>query len=187
MIPVLSINSSMAMFGHPNCRSTVLVDPLHTTMITEAVLPEDSVVAQIHALLMVAYALEADRIGCVNFPPLRETIEELRQSADRFLVFKRADRIVGALSFDCSADSVTITRLVVSPSHLRQGIATALLTSLEERIPRGARLSVSTATANSAAVLFYRRHGYAIVRVSASAEGISLTHFAKSKIPTDPP
>lgn len=150
-------------------------------MITEAALPEDSVAAQIHALSMAAYALEADRIGCVNFPPLRETIEELRQSSDRFLVFQCAGRIVGALSFDRSADSVAITRLVVSPAHLRQRIATALLTSLEERIPRGARLSVSTATANTAAVLLYQRLGYAIVRVSISAEGIPLTQLAKSK------
>lgn len=150
-------------------------------MITEAALSEDSVAEQIHALSTAAYTLEADRIGCVNFPPLRETIEELRQSSDRFLAFQRAGRIVGVLSFDRSADCVTISRLVVSLAHLRQGIATALLTSLEERIPRGARLSVSTATANTAAVLLYQRLGYAIVRVSISAEGIPLTQLAKSK------
>jgi ribosomal protein S18 acetylase RimI-like enzyme len=150
-------------------------------VITEAALSEDSVAAQIHALSMAAYTLEADRIGCVNFPPLRETIEELRQSSDRFLAFQRAGRIVGALSFDRIADFVAITRLVVSPAYLRQGIATALLTSLEERLPSGARLCVSTARANTAAVLLYQRLGYAIVRVSISAEGIPLTQLAKSK------
>ena len=49
-------------------------------MITEATPTEYSVAAQIHAVAQAAYTLEAERIGCAEFPPLRESLDELRQS-----------------------------------------------------------------------------------------------------------
>ena len=150
-------------------------------MITEATPAEYSIAAQIHAVAQAAYTLEAERIGCAEFPPLRESLDELRQSSDSFLVFQQSGSIIGALSFDRSTDPVAITRLVVSPAHLRQGIATALLSDLEQRLSPTARLSVSTAQTNTPAVLLYQRLGYTTASVSNSAEGIPLLHLSKSK------
>jgi ribosomal protein S18 acetylase RimI-like enzyme len=149
-------------------------------MITETTMSEDSVAAQIHAVAQAAYALEAERIGCADFPPLRESLADLRNSSDSFLVFRQAGSIVGALSFDRSTDPVAITRLVVSPRHLRQGIATALLIALERRLPPMARLAVSTAQANTPAILLYWRLGYTEASVSRSKEGIVLVQLAKT-------
>lgn len=150
-------------------------------MITEATPAELIVAAQIHAVAQAAYALEAERIGCADFPPLRESLNDLRQSPDRFLVFQRSGSIIGALSFDRSADSVTITRLVVSPAHLRQGIASALLSDLEQRLSPAAHLSVSTAQTNAPAIFLYQRLGFTPDRISNSPEGIPLVHLSKSK------
>ena len=150
-------------------------------MITEATPAEYSVAAQIHAVAQAAYKLEAERIGCAEFPPLRESLDELCQSSDSFLVFQQAGSIIGALSFDRSSDPVAITRLVVSPAHLRQGIATALLSDLEQRLSPTARLSVSTAQTNTPAVILYQRLGYTTAGVSNSSEGIPLLHLSKSK------
>lgn len=150
-------------------------------MITETTSAEYSVAAQIHAVTQAAYALEADLLGCAEFPPLRESLDELRQSHDSFLVFQHAGRIIGALSFDRSADPVAITRLVVSPSYLRQGIATALLAALEQRLSPTARLCVSTAQANTPAVVLYQRLGYIEAGVSNTSDGIPLVHFSKFK------
>jgi ribosomal protein S18 acetylase RimI-like enzyme len=149
-------------------------------MITETTVTEYSVAAQIYSVAQVAYALEAERIGCADFPPLHESVDELQQSSDSFLVFEQSGSIIGALSFDRGTDPVAITRLVVSPTHLRQGIATALLASLERRLPPMARLTVSTAQTNTSAVLLYQRIGYTTASVSRSAEGILLIHFTKS-------
>ncbi len=150
-------------------------------MITEATPAEYSVAAQIHAVAQAAYTLEAERIGCAEFPPLRESLDELRQSSDTFLVFQQSGSIIGALSFDSSTDPVTITRLVVSPTHLRQGIATALLSDLEQRLSPTARLSVSTAQTNTPAVFLYQRLGYIPAGISNTSEGIPLVHLSKSK------
>ena len=149
-------------------------------MITEAIPSEPSVAAQIHAVVQAAYALEAELIGCADFPPLRESLDELLQSSDSFLVFQQSGTIVAALSLDPTTDPVSITRVVVSPTHLRQGIATALLADLERRIPPTARLTVSTAQTNTPAVSLYHRLGYTTARVTSSAEGIPLIHLIKS-------
>lgn len=149
-------------------------------MITVATPIEYSVAAQIHAVAQASYALEAGRIGCSDFPPLRESLNELRQSSDSFLVFRQSGSILGALSFARSPCAVTITRLVVSPTHLRRGIATALLAELERRLPPTATLTVTTAQANTPAVLLYQRLGYTAARFSNSPEGIPLLQLTKS-------
>lgn len=149
------------------------------SMITDATLTECSVAMQIHAVMRAAYKLEAERIGCAEFPPLRETLEELRESSDCFLVFQQSGSIIGGVSFQRGTDSVDITRLVVSPDHLRQGIATALLSALERRLLPGTRLTVSTAAANVPALSLYKRFGFTAASTSTSEEGIPLLHLCK--------
>lgn len=157
--------------------------PFHDgAYVAESSLAEAFVVAQIHAVTWAAYACEAALIGidCAKFPPSREPLEELRQSSDSFLTFHEAGSIIGALSFNRSTHPVVITRLVVSPAHLRQGIATALLAKLVRQLSPGEHLTVSTAQANAPAVSLYRRFGFRITHVSNSAEGIPLVHLTKA-------
>lgn len=149
-------------------------------MITEATLTSHAVAAQIYAVSQAAYRLEAKWIGCTDFPPLRESLAGLQQSSESFLVFQSSGTIIGALSFDRAADPVFITRLVVNPAHLRQGIATALLAELERRLPPATRLAVSTAQANTPGVSLYKRLGYTPADVTHSPEGIPLIHLVKS-------
>ncbi len=150
-------------------------------MITEATPAEDPIAAQIYALAQAAYTLEAKQIGCADFPPLRESLDDLRRSSDSFLVFRLSAEIVGALSFTRSANSLVITRLVVSPAHLRRGIATALHTRLEGMLASGVRFTVSTAQSNTPAIALYHRLGYTEASFSTSAEGIPLLHLIKPR------
>ena len=150
-------------------------------MITEAIPAESHIAEQIHAVSQAAYALEAKRIGCAEFPPLHESLDQLRRSPDTFLVFQQSGVIVGALSFDRSTGPVTITRLVVSPTHHRRGIATALLADLEQRIAPVVHFTVTTAQANTPAIHLYQRFGYTPSGISTSVEGIPLLHLTKSK------
>lgn len=151
--------------------------------VAEASLAEASEAAQIHAVAQEAYALEAALIGCPEFPPLNESLEDLSRSGDTFLGFWKEGRIVGTLSFNRRTDPVVITRLVVSPGHLRQGIATALMTELMHGLSFADSVSVSTAQANAPAVSLYRRFGFRSKCVSVSAEGISLVHLTKPARP----
>jgi len=149
-------------------------------MITDATPTDYAVAIQIHAVMQAAYTLEAGRIGFAEFPPQRESLEELRQSSDSFLVFQQSGRITGGLSFHRRTDTVAITRLVVSPKHLRQGIATALLSELESRLFPITRLTVSTAATNRPAISLYKRFGFTTASASTSAEGIPLLHLFRA-------
>jgi ribosomal protein S18 acetylase RimI-like enzyme len=150
-------------------------------MVSEITLNEQSMAETIHALAQAAYSVEAKQTGCTDFPPLRETVEQLRASSDRFLIFCESENIRAVLSFVCEGDCVTITRLAVSSTQFRQGIAKTLITELEKRVPLAASLVVSTAEANVPAVTLYQNFGYTIARTSQSREGIALVHFQKLK------
>ena len=104
-------------------------------MITLANIREPSVAGQIHALQQAAYAVEAQLIGCRDFPPLRETADDLRRSLDSFSVCLIDDCPVGCLSYRLDEGMAEITRLIVSPGHFRRGIASSLLRGLETRLP----------------------------------------------------
>jgi ribosomal protein S18 acetylase RimI-like enzyme len=135
---------------------------------------------EVHAVAQAAYRLEAERIGCADFPPLRETAEELKQSRDRFLVNQSSDAITGMLSFDTQMSGrVIITRLVVSPANLRRGVATALLAWMEEQFGCAAAIWVTTAEANTAAIAVYEGMGYQCVNRRHAAEGIALVDFVR--------
>ena len=148
-------------------------------MIAEESLSQHAVAAQVHAVAQAAYAVEAGRIGCPDFPPLRESLAQLGRSGDRLLVHRKCGSVAGALTFVQDAGAVDITRLVVSPPHFRQGVATALLAHLERLLPPGA-VTVSTARRNSPAVALYRRLGYSVSGASISPEGIELLYFTKT-------
>lgn len=87
-----------------------------------------------------AYQIEAALLNATDFPPLRETIDEIDVEEPIGFVYVIDDDIVGAVTI---ADG-TITRLVVDPSYFRQGIAQSLLRhvfehSLAKHVMTGAR------------------------------------------------
>src|SRR2546423_13357324 len=124
-------------------------------MVTPADIRDSAVATQIHALQRAAYAIEADRIGCTDFPPLNEAFEMLQSSRDCFVVFVEEERIIGCLSYEWIGVRATITRLVVSPQYFRRGVASALLRILETRLPAGTIVCASTADLNEAAIRVY--------------------------------
>ncbi|MDB6033378.1 MAG: family acetyltransferase [Verrucomicrobiales bacterium] len=148
-------------------------------MISETSPSEYAVAVQIHAVVQAAYAIEAELIGCADFPPLKISIQELQTSSDTFLGFNISGILVAVLSFNEQSNSAVITRLIVSPAHFRQGIATALVSEFERRVPHGRVLTVSTATANAPAVSLYQSLKYVATYLSCSPQGISLVHFSK--------
>ena len=152
---------------------------LQDSVITAADILESSVAEQVHALQQAAYLVESQRIGSADFPPLRESIQTLQQSTDRFLVFVEAGRIVGALSFEIAGNCVTVTRLVVSPDRFRRGIASALLTALEGRLAAASTLCATTGDLNKPAVSAYEKQGYRTVSRLVSPEGIALRRLQK--------
>jgi ribosomal protein S18 acetylase RimI-like enzyme len=148
-------------------------------MVTMANIRETQVAAQIHALQRAAYSVEAQRIGCIDFPPLRETLDALRRSTDCFLVFAANGSITGCLSYEWTVGCATITRLLVDPRHFRRGVASALLRALECRLPSGSVVCAVTADLNEPAIRAYEKQGYRTESRETSPEGIALRRLYK--------
>ena len=150
-------------------------------MITEVFLSDEVIASQLQAVLQAGYASEAAIIAHPDFPPLRESLADLRRSSDQFLVFRKGGKVVGVVSFFCDAGCIRTTRLVVHPDYHRQGIASALLAELERRFESATSFAVSTAKDNLPAIRLYEQFGYVPNSTTHSAEGILLVHLTKRR------
>ena len=123
------------------------------------------VAAKIHAVLILAYAQEAQLLQVKHFAPLDRTPEDIRTSTEYFLGALEGDQLLGALSFgpDDEPNQMSIGSLVVHPRHQRQGIGRSLLAAAL-RQGEGIVFSVSTGARNTPALNLYREFGFVVYR-----------------------
>ena len=100
-------------------------------------------------------------MGAVCFPPLKRSVEEVRDAAESFLVAFIGDELVGAASVwpDPEGVGINVASLVVSPHFQRQGIGTALLASILATHGKG-EITVQTGVKNLPALAVYARAGF---------------------------
>lgn len=150
-----------------------------TLWIGEVELANDDFARELLAVQVAAYAIEAELLAYPQLPPLFETVDDLRDSGERFIVAKSEGRVVGATSIASSGSALDICRMVVSPSHLRQGIASRLLAAVESLRDGRAAITVSTGEDNIPAIRLYERHGFAIVTRRTLPDGLRLVGLEK--------
>ncbi len=112
-------------------------------------------------LQRAAYQTEADLIGFQGIPALSETLEELQGSQEVFYGFYQP-QLIGAVSYKLESDGLDIHRLIVSPTHFRQGIARRLLEYLLQAQAGAARVVVQTGSLNLPALQLYQSLGFTV-------------------------
>lgn len=137
--------------------------------------------AQILAVQLPAYRVEAELIGFDGIPPLRDTAESIMGSEEQFVGFMRGGGLAGFISYELQEDAVDICRLVVDPSCFRQGIARKLLTHVLQGVGERKKVTVSTGTKNEPAKVLYRSFGFAWKKEIEVAPGVSITEFELPK------
>jgi ribosomal protein S18 acetylase RimI-like enzyme len=117
--------------------------------------------AQIHAVMMLAYAQEAALLQVQHFVPLDKTVADVQASADYFLAAFEGAQLVGALSLgpDDEPDQLCINSLVVHPHAQRQGVGRMMVLECLSRTG-SAVVAVSTAALNAPALALYRQLGF---------------------------
>jgi GNAT superfamily N-acetyltransferase len=110
--------------------------------------------------------LDVDRL-----PPLTETLSDLTALHEQGIAFFVAEKpgsgIVGSVRAQASGQTIEIGRLVVAADHLRQGVATALMETLESSFPDAERFELFTGAAATVPLALYRRRGYRVFREGA--------------------
>lgn len=104
-----------------------------------------------------SYAVEAEIIGVADFPPLRETIEEVAASNNRFLGYFDGPNLLGVLEYSNTGNESWIHRLAVKPSHFKNGVASSLLLSA---LSESSVYFVGTSPLNRPAVKLYEKFGF---------------------------
>jgi len=129
------------------------------------------VAAEIRDVMAAAYAVEAALLGVADFPPLRRTAAEIAASDARFFGIRDADDLVAVVEVERpETGRAHVGSLVVRPSHVRRGLASALLRSLVDADP-GGDVTVDTGAANEPALRLYAAHGFVVVRRWTTGEG----------------
>jgi ribosomal protein S18 acetylase RimI-like enzyme len=119
-------------------------------------------------------------IGYPELPPLRETVEDILNTPEQFLVYQDAGQIAAVLSYAQADENLEIGRLLVSPSYFRRGIASQLLMYLEQLHPMYRKITVSTAEANQPAIRLYQKHGFHIAERTVLPDHLVLVQLTKA-------
>ncbi|AIQ14466.1 GNAT family N-acetyltransferase [Paenibacillus durus] len=145
-------------------------------------LQDEGTLSDLWSLQHKAYRLEAELIGFNSIPPLLETRDTLRNCGEDFYGCLSEDgELSGAVATEAERpETLTITRMMVSPDHFRRGIAGRLLEHVFALYPDKERFIVSTGKKNAPAVSLYRKHGFVPITSSEVAPGVELIEFNRS-------
>jgi ribosomal protein S18 acetylase RimI-like enzyme len=116
---------------------------------------------EILKLQKLAYQSEAERYGNYDIPPLKQTIEEIREQFETHIFLKAMcdGRIVGTVRAHEENGTCYIGRLAVDPDKQNRGIGKALMNSIEGRYkPERFELFVGSKSENN--IYLYQKLGY---------------------------
>lgn len=149
------------------------------SMIARLPLEDADIVEQIWSLQHQAYRLETRAVGLAEAPPLPDTFDSIRSSGDAYYgVLSEDGELLGAAAVRSEAPgTLDITRLMVHPERLRQGIGSSLVRYVLDNHPEAKRFTVAASSQNAPAVALYRRCGFVPGETVRSAAGVELTLF----------
>jgi ribosomal protein S18 acetylase RimI-like enzyme len=148
-------------------------------MIKKIDLQNRTLAVELFALQRASYLVEAKLINYFEIPPLKESIDELRNCEETFLGYFDGNELAGAVSFTLDGGEVTICRMVVHPDHFRKGIAQILLTEVENINRRISVFKVSTGRENLPAKNLYVKNGFQLINDLEVVPGLYISNFEK--------
>lgn len=152
---------------------------MHAIMIKKIDITDPRIAKEVLGIQIPSYMVEAELIRFEELPPLKDTVETLRDCEETFYGYYLGGELCGAIAIKREADIIDIHRLMVHPKHSRKGIAKELLRYVESLAGRGVAIVVATGTQNAPAVSFYKQSGFAVTEVFLVEERLSITSFKK--------
>lgn len=137
--------------------------------------------AEILELQYLAYQTEADIYGTRDIPPLKQTLDEIREEYESGLILKMTDedgKIIASVRAHEKDGSLYIGKLMVDPEHRRKGYGRLLLSKIEKRFP-GDRYELFTGTKSVNNIDLYQKLGYKIFSTEKICEGLEFVYMEK--------
>ncbi|XJZ28772.1 GNAT family N-acetyltransferase [Bacillota bacterium Lsc_1132] len=140
---------------------------------------EPDQVRYLYDLQRQAYLIEANLIGSMNLPPLKESFDQFQNCGETFYGWFEGDELAGAISITLENEELTICRLAVHPNHFRKGIGQNLLRFVERHFADIGRMNVSTGRDNTPAINLYMQNGFHMVKEIEAEPRLFIRLFTK--------
>tara|TARA_B110000196_G_C20503562_1_gene367875 strand:- start:21 stop:470 length:450 start_codon:yes stop_codon:yes gene_type:complete len=82
---------------------------------------------EIRDIFQSSYAVEAELLKAVGFPPLKRTLSQFINSKSEFYAYYQSNNITGVIEIKNHQDLTHIQSLVVCPKYFRKGIGRKLV------------------------------------------------------------
>ena len=139
---------------------------------------ETKIVEEIRAIFQVSYAVEADILKAVDFPPLKRTVSQFVNSNSEFYAYYLTRNIAGVIEIDNHQDISHIQSLVVDPKYFRKGIGRKLVQFILDTYKKKL-FTVETGIDNQPAIKLYESFGFQELNQWDTNHGIRKIRFEK--------
>jgi ribosomal protein S18 acetylase RimI-like enzyme len=149
-------------------------------MIQKLNLKDTDEVKELLRLQIASYKVEADIMNFYEIPPLKDTIDSLKECDEIFYGLYIGNNITGIISYKIIENIVDIHRVAVYPQYFRMGIAGNLLNFVEGLHSNVKKVIVCTGKKNIPAINLYLKSGYKKINDIEVSKGVYLTKFEKT-------
>ena len=87
----------------------------------------NKIAKEIRDIFQASYAIEAEMLKAIDFPPLKRTISQFLNSNSEFYAYYFTKNIAGVIEIKNNQDLTRIQSLVVYPKYFRKGIGRKLV------------------------------------------------------------
>lgn len=147
-------------------------------MIQELQHTDVTVARKIHRVFQLSYAVEADLLKAVNFPPLQRNLADFVKSQTDFHGYFKDDDLAAVTEIKSEPHNTHIQSLVVDPSYFRQGIGKSLLFFVLNTY-KSATFTVETGLDNLPAIALYKKFGFMETKQWDTDHGVRKVRFQK--------
>lgn len=133
---------------------------------------------KIRSVFQVSYAVEADLLKVINFPPLKRSLANFLKSETDFYGYFQNDELAAVTEIKSENNNTHIQSLVVDPYYFRKGIGAKLVRFIFETY-NTPTLSVETGLANLPAISLYKKFGFIETKQWNTNHGVRKIRFEK--------
>lgn len=134
---------------------------------------------EIRKIFQSSYAIEAEILKAIDFPPLKRTISQFLESNSEFYAYYLNQNIAGLIEIKNNQDLTHIQSLVVYPKYFRKGIGRALVQFVLDTY-KSIIFTVETGVDNHPAIKLYISLGFEEQNQWDTKHGIRKVRFKKS-------
>jgi len=139
---------------------------------------QPNVAKKIRAVFQISYAVEADLLKVLDFPPLKRSLANFLKSKTDFYGYFQNNELAAVIEIKSQKDHTHIQSLVVDPYFFRKGIGEKLVHFASETY-KTLLFSVETGLANLPAIALYKKLGFIETRQWDTDHGVRKVRFEK--------